>query len=330
MDRSIRTNKYNLKILLEKLVANFQGIEELYIFGSRAYGTGSLRSDCDIIVRVAKHINTKSSDLRDFAISNCSALDFFLCPEARAVSCANDSFVYASTFDELVDKLDAIRLWTRLGGFTDFSFIESGNWVFETGIYVYHAASNLPDTYVGDQAWYEKLRSVEAEGLPVRPFIGDTLPKAVAQICEIARAMIFSPSQLGQRGEAKCGWTVNLQSEYDCQNLFFTVIKPWLPGLAKEEVEIYFDGQAKIADFSLFNSKLVIEMKFIDRPTKKNEVSKTISGLKNFYIQNGNIRFLLFIIYVKGDVDIDGPRWEAEFTFMTSTPRVITMVIAVP
>lgn len=324
------TTSYDLKVLLARLVKTQTGIEEIYLFGSRAYQTGSLRSDCDILLRVAHNQNTKASDLRDFAITHCAALDFFLCPQARATSCSNDSFVYAATFDELVTKLDAVRLWSRSNGFADFSFGDTSSWMFRTAANAEFAMTTLPDSVLSEQSWLQKIRAVEATGLPVRPYLGDTLPKAVAVISDVARKMIFQSKDLGQRGSAKSGWTVDLQSEYDCQNLFFTVAKPWLPELGREEIEIHFDDQAKVSDFSLFQGKLVIEMKFIDTDSKKREIVKTLDGLKRFYTRNANIGCLLMIIYVKAGVDVDGPRWETEFTFRTTSPLVTTIVVSIP
>lgn len=322
--------EHGLKALLTPLVEAERGIEEIYLFGSRAYNTGSLRSDCDLLVRISPNVNTKGSDLRDFAVGHCTALDFFLCSEARAVSCANDSFVYAATFDDLVTKLDAVLLWTRSGSFADFAFADTGNWTFRTAAGAEFTMTTLPDSAVTEQAWFQKIKSVEAAGLPARPFIGDTLPKAVATIENIARRMIFRPDQLGQRGVAKDGWTVNLQSEYDCQNLFFTVVKPWLPELGREEVEIYFDDQAKVSDFSLFQGRLIIEMKFVQSDAKMREVVKTLDGLKRFYTRNANVGCLLMIICVKPGVAIDGAKWEAEFSYRSASPSVITMVVPVP
>lgn len=325
-----KTKRYNLKELIAALVSAQPGIEEIYLFGSRAYNTGSLRSDCDLLVRIVPAKVTRASDLRDFSLAHCPALDFFLCADSRATSCSNDSFVYAGTFEELILKLDAVALWTRSGGFTNFSFADSGNWVFETGFVVEFVPTGLPDAYVGEQSWYQKIKAVEAEGLPVRPFIGDTLLKAVAQISDVAHMMIFEPSDLGQRGVAKSGWTVNLQSEYDCQNLFFTVIKPWLPELGREEVVIRYDDQDKHSDFSLFRGRLIVEMKFIDSDQKKREVVKTLEGLSRFYSRNSNVGCLLMIIYVKAGVAMDTSKWEAEFTHMHRSPVVITMVVVVP
>lgn len=330
MRTQTKTKNYNLKMLLAEAINGQPGIEEIYLFGSRAYNTGSHRSDCDLLIRIDPSKNTKGSELREFSMRNCPALDFFLCDGSRAISCSNDSFVFAATFEELVAKLDATLLWTRKGGFTDFVFADTGTWVFETGLHVDFRMTVLPDEYIGDEAWVAKIRTVETLGLPVRPYIGDTLQKAVAQISDVARKMVFLPKDLCQRGRAKSGWSVNLASEYDCQDLFFTVIKPWLSELGKEEVAVIFDGQKKISDFSLFEGQLIIEMKYIDTLGKKAEVVKTLEGLKNFYARNANVGCLLMIVFVKAGVDVDGPKWEAEFTVMTTRPSVITMVIPVP
>lgn len=189
----------------------------------------------------------------------------------------------------------------------------------------------LPDEYLVEQAWLEKIRDVEKAGLPARPYLGDTLGKATTFIQEVTRRMVFQQNQLGQKGQAKNGWTVNLQNEYDCQNLFYTVIKPWLPALGREEVAIYFDDQKKISDFSLFEGKLIIEMKFIDSAVSKAAVAKSLEGLGKFYSRNANVGILLIIIFVKsGKIDVDEARWEADFTHIHKAPSVITMVVKVP
>lgn len=325
------TRKYDLKALLTDLVGAERGIDEVYLFGSRAYRTGSHRSDCDLIIRIDPSLNTKNSKLREFATEKCSALDLFLCADARAVSCANDSYVFATTFSDLVNKLDAILLWTRAAGFTDFAFEDSESWVFEVAEEVDFFATVLPNAALTDHAWVMKSQSVEALGLPTQPYIGDTLDKCATMIAEVAKRMIVEPKNLGQKGQAKDGWTVNLQSEYDCQNLFYSVVKPWLPELGREEVAIQFDDQEKKSDFSLFGGKLIIEMKFIKDQNSKAAVVKTLQGLCNFYKRNANVHFLLFIVYLKkGEAEVDCTKWEAEFSHQASWPRVLTMVVLVP
>jgi hypothetical protein len=326
-----RTVDYNLRNLLNTLVMREPGITELYLFGSRAYGTGSLRSDCDILVRQDPTKHVKASRLRDFATDKCPALDLFLLTGTKAVSVANDSFVFAASVEALVAKLDAVKLWARDAGFNStFKFPSSGDWTFQTAADVNFIPTVLPDGYSADLAWQYKIQQTEAAGLPTQPFIGDTLMKAAVHISEIARQMIFRSDQLGQKGNAKNGWTVSLSSEYDCQNLFFTVVKPWLSGLAREEVTIYFDNQKKIADFNLFEGRLVIEMKFIDSPAKSAEVVKTLDGLSRFYRRNASLGCLLFIIFVKSTISLDDARWEADYSFRTTTPQVVTIVVRIP
>lgn len=325
-----QTIKHDLRAVVERLTTEQPAITELYLFGSRAYGTLSPRSDCDIIVRAAPDSHIKGSDLRDFAAEHCAPLDLFLCTESRATSVANDSYVYAANFDALIAKLDALRLWTRAAGFSDFAFVGSGDWTFEVSSQAEFVASMLPDTAISEMTWQYKVQKVEELGLPSSPYIGDSLAKASAQIIEIARGMIIKPADLFRQGQAQGGWTVNLKSEYDCQNLFFTVVKPWLPGLAREQVAILFDGQEKRSDFSLFAGRLVIEMKFIDDTAKKREVVKTLAGLAGFYRQNANVGALLFLLYVKVGVDVDDRLWEQTYSTAGTSPWVKTVVIRIP
>jgi hypothetical protein len=107
-------------------------------------------------------------------------------------------------------------------------------------------------------------------------------------------------------------------------------VKPWIGNIGREEVTIRYDDQDKVADFNLFDNQLIIEMKFIDSDQKKREVVKTLSGLADFYKRNGNIKVLLFLVYVKSGISVDGERWEVDYTSVTSTPRVVTWVMQVP
>lgn len=317
---------YNLKQLLTLLVQEQPEIQELYMFGSRAYGTQSLRSDCDILVRPSDRSHLKSGEFRDFALKHCRALDFFIVEGGRAVSCMNDSFVRATIFEELINRLDAVCLWDAEEGFSELAV----PWVFQVGAAVDFAATVLPDSNVGELSWQYLVKRAEEIGLPVRPYIGDTIDKAAAMLTEVAKATVLRPTDLGPRGAARDGWTVNLKSEYDCQNLFYTVVKPWLRSVGCEEVTIIYDDQKKKADFNLFDSQIVIEMKFIDSHEKKAEVVKTLDGLSRFYKRNGNIRVLLNLVYVKAGIDIDIYRWEKDYSFYTHSPRVLTQVIVVP
>jgi hypothetical protein len=114
------------------------------------------------------------------------------------------------------------------------------------------------------------------------------------------RQALEAADNLNAKGK---GWAVALRNEYDWQNLLFLVFKPWLPGLGREEATVTYDGQEKRADFNLFGSQLIVEMKHIKDGNTKGAVGKTLIGLRSFYEQHPNVRVILFAILVDRDVD---------------------------
>ena len=322
--------KHNLKAHLTEVVKRFSDITEIYLFGSRAYNTGSLRSDCDLLVRVSDTGRVHGSALRDYSMEECPPIDFFLAIGGRAISCSNDSSVGAPTFDDLVKKLDAILLWSKAAGFTDFEFSIEAKWVFETTRYGKFPASSLPDSAYSEDSWQTVLKRTEDEHLPVRPFMGDTVDKVVAQITEVAKRMVMRKSDLGGNGQARTGWTVNIKDEYDCQNLFWTVAKPWLPGLEKEPFVIHYQNQDKNADFALADGRIIVEFKHVESEAKKREVLKDLAGLSDFYRRNGNIRCLLMLIFYREAARFDALQIENDYTFFHTRPSIVTHLIKIP
>ncbi len=313
---------YDLRDIAEKLVRQFPSITALHLFGSRRHGTMSTRSDCDVLVTTSKHI--PAHQLRDFAMEECPALDPFIVSGAKATSCINDSYVIAESYDALVTLLKAVKFWEKDSGLLDANI----NWELQVHAGTSFTPTTLPDTFLESLTLQAHMKSVSDIGLPVCPYIGDTPDKISAFLADLAERMVMKPEYLKPKGQAQVGWTVNLQSEYDFQNLFYTVVKPWLPGLGREEITIYYDKQKKQADFNLFGNQLIIEMKFIDDANSKAAVVKTLEGLASFYLRNVNVRVLLMFILVKrGKVDIDGTKWEADFTHFDRKPRVITKVV---
>ncbi|MCB0541759.1 MAG: hypothetical protein KDE33_29930, partial [Bacteroidetes bacterium] len=88
-----------------------------------------------------------------------------------------------------------------------------------------------------------------------------------------------------------------------------------------------YDGQEKRSDFNLFNNQLVIELKHIKNDGDKRAIVKTLSGLKEFYIQHPNIRTLIFGILVEEAVDLDDRKWESDYSFSENSPNIKTVVI---
>ena len=103
--------EYDLATLAEDLVSEMPQISELYLFGSRARGTKSVRSDVDVLVVSDSHIKPKQ--LREFSTKNCRPLDLFVVDGGRAVSSQNESFIGADSFQNLIAILGAVKIWSR-------------------------------------------------------------------------------------------------------------------------------------------------------------------------------------------------------------------------
>ncbi|WP_296261884.1 nucleotidyltransferase family protein [uncultured Phocaeicola sp.] len=103
----------NLKDLIRPLT-QIDTIKEIYIFGSRAYNTGSLRSDIDILVYAPDGVT--QYEIAQI-IKKEKALDIFeTTNKIEARSFANDSRLRR---DDLVKTLDALLLWEREDGFKE-------------------------------------------------------------------------------------------------------------------------------------------------------------------------------------------------------------------
>jgi predicted nucleotidyltransferase len=98
----------------DSLSERFRNIKGLYIFGSRAFGTGSPRSDIDILVEYDGHL--RPADMRDFISIECKALDLFLVEGGKAISTQNESYVESNNLPDLVSKLNAKKFWDGESG----------------------------------------------------------------------------------------------------------------------------------------------------------------------------------------------------------------------
>ncbi|WP_336127156.1 nucleotidyltransferase domain-containing protein [Mesoflavibacter sp. CH_XMU1422-2] len=316
---------FDLEAIIKILTGKFPDIESVYLFGSRRFETGSSRSDIDILITTSNRI--KPSHLRDFTLEHSTALDLFILENGRATSVANESYIEASDNDELVKSVNAVMLYDRTTGTS--AELEKRKQV-EVDKRINHELTSLPNgtaEYFEISALKKYFKRANENGLTAKPYIGSSTEEASEFIIEILKGLIPSVHSVTNHGQAKTGWTKNLNDEYDFQNLFWIVVKPWLPNLSREDVELKFDGQEKRSDFNLFNSQLVIELKHIKNDGDKRAIVKTLSGLKDFYVQHPNVRTLIFAILVEETVDLDDRKWESDFSFLENTPQVKTIVI---
>lgn len=300
---------YNLRVILENLLKSRPQIEALYLFGSRAYKTGSLRSDCDILVQVHDLENLRPDDLRDFVEEVCDALDLFILRGQTATSCINNSFISAGSQVELIEKLDSVLLWNKDTGFSS-TFTD---WVFEVHPFAEYIYSSLPSRAIEADQISAIFRRAEKNNLPTKPYIGANIAEASEFILSLFGRVILSESMLTQRGGAKGSWTTHPDSEYDIQNLIHTVIKPWIPSIEKEQTARILEGQKKIVDFSLFRGKILIEIKFIKDKDDKREVIKTLNGLIDFYQRYPRVESVIVAIYQLPGIIEDPASIELEY-----------------
>ncbi len=316
------TEKFSLQEITKLLAQKFPSITDLYIFGSRAYKTKSLRSDLDLLVLTDDHI--RPNDLRLFSHTTCPALDLFLVEGGKATSSMNESFVVAASTDELVKKLDAIHFWSRKSGFTAADI----DWEFEIPMNVGYEYTALTSVEPFSSTWSTSVQKffsiLEAEHIPVLPFIGEN-PDQVAEFIEaIIKRMVEYKNQLNTRGS---GTQIALNNEYDFQNLFFLVCKPWLPDLGREEVAVKFDAQNKICDFGLLHNRILIEMKHIKDKGTQADVTKQIEGLKDIYSRSIHVECILIPILVEADFYLDDSKYEANFSGMYGKTKVRVFIV---
>jgi nucleoside phosphorylase/predicted nucleotidyltransferase len=100
-----------LRATLAALTESIPALDEIYLFGSRRHGSSSFRSDIDVLVR------SEQSWLGPGVASTIwkveSFLDVFAADGGAAVSLANGSRIEAASFDDLVEMLDAVKIWAH-------------------------------------------------------------------------------------------------------------------------------------------------------------------------------------------------------------------------
>jgi hypothetical protein len=281
----------------------------------------------DILVALREASHIRPQELRAFSAEYCRALDLFVAEGGKAVSCANESYVRAASFGELVKRLEAICFWNRSNGILTADV----DWEFEVPIGIDFIPTAMLTVEPISGGWLPSFRAhaqaLEAAGIPVQPYLGSTVVEIAEFLVSLLRRAVESANKLNERQAA---WKIGFKTEYDFQNLFFVTTKPWLPSLGREEITVYYDGQEKRVDFNLLGSQIICEMKHIRDAGTKATVAKTLSGLSSFYERHPNVRILLFAILVERHVELDAAKWESDFSFKERAPQVWTRIFRTP
>ena len=162
----MRYDTYSLKELLRKLTEKHNGISEVYLFGSRLHRTRSTRSDVDLLITVDETVIAE--EVRDFALKECPALDFFLIEQGIATSCSNGTKVRSSNKKQLIKNLGAVKIWNKSKNFLNIDI----DWDFKVIKGMEMIMSNL----VTAEPYPSKAKAISeepesaTEGEPINPW----------------------------------------------------------------------------------------------------------------------------------------------------------------
>ncbi len=224
--------------------------------------------------------------------------------------------------EEVIEHNTAFKdkLWNLID-YEENSF----SWQDQLNSIIYHLVKtrlNFLGSSIGDQL---NLYFSELEKLNMpNPFLGSTWEEIGSNIITILERTLLIPSKFKNGLKAKNinNESIKISSEYDFQNLIHIALRPWLPSIEAENIAVIYDGNTKYADFSIKGNSIIIEAKYIDTTGKKNDVLKTLEGLKHFYKNNANVKLLLFIILVNSNVQIDVHKIESDFSSSIKEPII--------
>lgn len=297
---------WSLQKIIEEICEDFPSIEEVYLFGSRAYSTGSLRSDIDLLVFSKKPINAQVM-ARLFPDNHPA--DIFLTEDMNtAVSSSNGSKV-RTDHRSLIEKLDAILLWKHDQGFNP-SFED---WTQYTHERVVFKKTTMLGEASPDDIYRSLIGCLEKNGLPSATVLGGDQFSIAEKILDVIKNGVNALGNLKKREGISFG-PQHLKSEYDFQNCIESVLKPWLPDLQREPFQISYSEMDKFADFSFSNGAFVIEAKYISDRNKLNQVITDIKGLKEIYFKNTGTRMLTFPVLYEPDTEIDCAFFETDLS----------------
>ncbi len=317
---------WNLQEIIDDLVTHHPEIIAVYLFGSRAYKTGSFRSDIDLLAFTNSPITISS--VNSWLHEKYPPVDLFTSYDrvvaSSVVNGSNVVFRNDGKSSNLIEQLDAILLWKKDVGysdvFSDWTIHTANNITFQMSIIPSYPMLNFDETF------RNALANLEASGINTF-FAGSTWQEIARSITRMIEIGMKKPSTFSKKAKSYSFDILKIKDEYDFQNMILTILRPVFPDICPENFMITVDGNKKSADFGIADNKIVIEAKWINSTGKKNDVVKTLKGLKDFYSENSNVKCLIFLILYGSKVDIDKEMMDYKFSYEKSTPQVIVRFI---
>lgn len=278
-----------LKDEINKLISKFSSIRAIYLFGSRAYKTNSIRSDIDLLIYCSEPIS-----LQEFPNICHPAVDLFDTTSLQnARSYSNNSTVFKrDSYDSIIEQIDAKLLWDIENGYNNENLI------------TYNRQPVLQKVqYIKSVLEYTPLD--KDKNIPIIE-LGSDIPRFLQILAENITTGIECTKQLNKT-KAKNIITpyLKLEDEYDFQNLIYLICKPWFHDIESEPFVVKSNDIERKADFGLSGNRIIIEAKHIRDTNTKNIVIKQLEGIKKYYKENPTIVGILFLILYEKSVFID-------------------------
>lgn len=295
------TKIWNLQEIINEIVNNHDEIEEIYLFGSRGYKTGCMRSDIDLLAITSKPITL--SAINEWLPLMFPPVDLFISYDnTTAISSANGSYISKRGDISLVEQLDGICLWKKGEDFNK----EFTDWEQKTLSDIDFKMSILPSATINTQTQTveELIQEIERQGIKTF-YAGSTWKDIAKSIVHIIVSASSKPKNYSRRANCFSFDKIKLETEYDFQNFIHILLRPMFPTIEPENITITIDGNEKKADFGIAQNKIIVEAKHIKDTSSKAAVIKTLEGLKSFYSANSNVKCLIFFVLYEPNVALD-------------------------
>ena len=309
--------KFDLHDFVLPITNQYSHVQTVYLFGSRRYRTGSLRSDIDVLLETTGHI--RPGKIREIITSISKALDIFILQHGTATSVVNGSSLTASDNPSLITRVDAEKIWDRINGFCD---------KFDNYIQVYRddisfVMTEMPEEHVDIDATVR--RALARERLPLSPIIGFNIHQAADYILRLCERVVYDENILSATLKRQ-NWIHSPSSEAELQDLLYLAFKPLFPDLNREFVEAVIENQRKKSDFNMMDGRIVIDVKYGSERSDITAFLKDLATLGDLYLNNPRCQIVVFPVYVKRGIIFDRAGFEKRLSSNNPDKCIITKI----
>jgi hypothetical protein len=300
---------WNLKDIISDINSKTSAIEAIYLFGSRGQGTGTNRSDIDLLLFSKNPLH--KADLTGWLTVDSKPVDLFETNDmTMGKSLLNGSSVISNKPGALFAELKAVLLWDNKQGFSDSFENWEQNTRKDTGL-----QTILPIPSGFEEAIQKFSASTEEHG-NANAFPESDWLDLLENLFQIIAQSIRTPEIFNARAKFISNGNFRLENENDLKLLIQVILNPWLPAVENSN-----------ADLSILQNKIIIVARYIKSNADVPGILKNLEGLKAFQKNNANTKGLLFVLLVNKEVDLDDAKIQSDFSQRISSPVILVGII---